>query len=62
MSKEQKATWIRVATLVVVGLISNVHFKISWFLTLVIACICGVTAGLIVKKLLGEMKEETKNF
>jgi hypothetical protein len=62
MSKEQKATWAGVAMLVVVGLISNVHFKIPWFLTLVIACICGVTVGLIVKKLLGEMKEETKEF
>jgi hypothetical protein len=54
MSKEQKATWVGVATLVLIGLISNIYLKIPWFLTLVIACIAGVVVGLLVKKLLGE--------
>jgi uncharacterized membrane protein YdfJ with MMPL/SSD domain len=56
MEKEDKAVWVGVITVVIVGLISNLYFKIPWFPTLAIACAIGVIIGLIARKLFGMKK------
>jgi len=52
MKKEDKAVWVGVVTIVIVGLIANLYFKIPWYPTLAIACTIGVIVGLIARRFL----------